>query len=523
MHNEKVLIWTSLLLGIAFDILFWKKVPGISFAIFTILCLTAGYLLLRSHHIRPAGMSLVLLAPILFFSVMTVIRLEPFTLLLNFALTLFCMALLAMTYRSGRWFVFTFMDYLVNSVFFILNIASFGATQLIHHDSSQTPDMENGKPNKILPIVRGIVIALPILFVFGALFSSSDLIFARKLGNLFAFLSLEKLGEYAFRCAYILIAAYLLAGIFNYPGNLSQNEKLTGKDQPIVTPFLGFTEASIILGSILLLFGAFVLIQFQYFFSGQANISLEGFTYSEYARRGFGELVAVAALSLLIFQVLSVITMRQTTGQKRAFSGLGIGLVALVIIILISSFQRLYLYEAAYAFTRSRAYAHVFIIWLGILLLTVVVLEVLNRQRALATAALIILMGFTVSLNFLNVDAFIAHQNIRFAVNGKDLDTTYLSSLSNDAVPTLVKNYSTMNLTLETQKNIEAALVCHDMNLKARSPDLQNWQSFHFSNWKAVRELDKVKEQVEKYHVQDDNETWPIEMISPGGLEFTCP
>ena len=83
-----------------------------------------------------------------------------------------------------------------------------------------------------------------------------------------------------------------------------------------MTPFLGFTEASIILGSILLLFGAFVLIQFQYFFSGQANISLEGFTYSEYARRGFGELVAVAALSLLTFQVLSVITMRQTTGRK---------------------------------------------------------------------------------------------------------------------------------------------------------------------------------------------------------------
>ena len=319
--------------------------------------------------------------------------------------------------------------------------------------------------------MRGIVIAMPILFVFGALFSSADLIFARKLDNLFAFLSLEKLGETIFRGVYILLMAYLLAGIFNYAGNLSQNEKQIGKDKPILAPFLGFTEAAIILGSILLLFGAFVLIQFQYFFSGQANISLEGFTYSEYARRGFGELVAVAALSLMLFQVLSVITRRQTSGQKRVFSGLGIGLVALVIIILISSFQRLYLYEAAYGFTRSRAYAHVFIIWLGILLLTVVVLEVLNRQRALAAAALIILMGFVVSLNFLNVDAFIAHQNIHFAVNGKELDTTYLSSLSNDAVPTLVNNYSTANLSPETKNNIEAVLVCYDMNQKASLPN----------------------------------------------------
>ena len=168
--------------------------------------------------------------------------------------------------------------------------------------------------------------------------------------------------------------------------------------------------------------------------------------------------------------------------------------MALVIIILISSFQRLYLYEAAYGFTRSRAYAHVFIIWLGILLLTVVVLEVLNRQRALATAALIILMGFTVSLNFLNVDAFIAHQNIHFAVNGKELDTTYLASLSNDAVPTLVNNYSTATLSPETKKAIEAVLVCYDINQKANSPQLQNWQSFHFSNWKAARQLQSTGE-----------------------------
>ena len=368
--------------------------------------------------------------------------------------------------------------------------------------------------------MRGIVIAIPILFVFGALFSSADLVFARKLDSLSAFMSLEKLGETIIRVVIIIVMAYLLAGIFNYAGSHSQNEKLVGKDTPIVAPFLGFTEASIILGSILLLFGAFVLIQFQYFFSGQANISQEGFTYSEYARRGFGELVAVAALSLILFQVLNVITRRQTKVQKRVFSGLGIGLVALVIVILISSFQRLYLYEAAYGFTRSRAYAHVFIIWLGILLLTVVVLEVLNRQRSLAAAALIILAGFTVSLNLLNVDAFIANQNIYFAANGKELDTAYLASLSNDAVPALVNNYSTATLTPETKNAIEAVLVCYNINLKANSPQLQNWQSFHFSNWNAARQLQSIQENLQKYRVKDDS--LPVIIVSPDGTEFTC-
>jgi hypothetical protein len=44
-----------------------------------------------------------------------------------------------------------------------------------------------------------------------------------------------------------------------------------------------------VLSSVVVLFSAFVIIQFQYFFGGAANISIEGYTYAEYARRGFGE------------------------------------------------------------------------------------------------------------------------------------------------------------------------------------------------------------------------------------------
>ena len=48
-------------------------------------------------------------------------------------------------------------------------------------------------------------------------------------------------------------------------------------------------EVTILLISIDLLFLVFVWIQFAYLFGGQANITIEGFTYAEYARRGFLE------------------------------------------------------------------------------------------------------------------------------------------------------------------------------------------------------------------------------------------
>ena len=97
------------------------------------------------------------------------------------------------------------------------------------------------------------------------------------------------------------------------------------EEKPVIPAFLGFTESAIVLGSVVIaLFVAFVVIQFQYFFGGQANIHLEGYTLiPNMPRKGFGELVAVAFFSLLLLLGLGAITRRETETQRRTFSGLG--------------------------------------------------------------------------------------------------------------------------------------------------------------------------------------------------------
>ncbi len=517
---KKHLLLTSLFLGIAFDVLFWKKVPGISFFIFIVLCLAAGYLLLQAQNVRPARRSLFLLVPIIFFSVMTFIRSDPFTSFLNYTLTLFSAAVLVMTYRNGLWAMYSLSDYAANIFRLISSMFTLAWVQITNIHPQQKASIEKGYKNSMWPIVRGLLLAIPVLLVYTALFSSADLIFEQRLNDLLANLNLEKLTETIFRGSYILIIAYFLVGIFKHAESQSQNKKLIGIDKPAVAPFLGFTEASIILGNVLLLFGAFVIIQFQYFFYGQANIIIEKFTYSEYARRGFGELVAAAVFSLILLQSLSAITKRESNRHRKSFSGLVIGLVISVIIILVSSFQRLNLYESAYGFSRLRAYSHVFMIWLGILLVAVVAIEFFNRQRAFANIALLALMGFTASLNHLNVDGFIARQNISRAVQGKELDVSYLSTLTSDAVPTMVEAYSSSNLPSTIKDDIGAAIVCYEASKETDASQTQLWQSFHFSGWNAARELDTVRERLKSYQIQDD--TWPIIVINPSGTEYLC-
>jgi hypothetical protein len=517
---KKYLLPAALLLGYCFDLLFWEKTPGISFFIFVVLSLITGYFLIKADQIRPAKASWLLILPILFLAMMSFIRKEPLTTFLNMSLALFLMAVLAMTYIGGQWLSFGIADFTAN--FFHLIGGMFSLPWLIKQDEDAQNEHIEKKTwfKNATPAIRGVLLAIPILLIFSALLSSADLVFAKRLTELAANLKLENLPEYIFRGLLILMVGYFFSGVILYAAKRSSFHPLIGKEKPVFPPFLGFTETSIILGSVIALFSSFVLIQIEYFFFGQANITQQGFTYSEYARRGFGELVAVAVFCILLIKGLSDISRIKTTKEKKIFTGLTFGLVALVLVILISAFQRLYLYESAYGFSRSRAYAHVFIIWLGILLVSLAVMEIIQRQRAFANVALMVLLGFVFSLNVLNVDKFIASNNINRSEQGEQLDTSYLSTLSSDSIPLMVTSFSSDKLPPEIHEGIGASLACYREMANNDIMTQDHWQSFHLSEKIAMRHLQVIKQDLDLYRVEDSS--WPITVVSPEGTEYPC-
>ena len=341
MKKKLNLLWiTVIVLGWLFDFLFWRQSFGINFAIFTVLCLVGGFLLLWMDQKHAARGTLWLIPLILFFAAITFVRAEPMTVFFGVVFTLFLMGVLAVTFLGGRWFRYGMADYFTG---FLKLIGSMVARPVIFNSEVRSEQKESGVTRSRInpwPIVRGILIALPIVAIFAALLASADTIFSNELNSfLKLFFNLEKLPEYIFRFCYILFIAYLLAGTFLHAASQSMDEKLVGEEKPFLSPFLGFTETTIVLGSVIILFAAFVIVQFRYFFGGQANINIQGFTYSEYARRGFGELVTVAFFSLLMILGLGAITRRENETQHRIYSGLSAVVVALVIVMLVSAYQ----------------------------------------------------------------------------------------------------------------------------------------------------------------------------------------
>ncbi len=203
--------------------------------------------------------------------------------------------------------------------------------------------------------------------------------------------------------------------------------------------FLGATEAFVVLGSVNLLFTFFVAVQFRYLFGGQTNITAAGYTFSEYARRGFFELVMVSVISLVLYLSLNAVTRREKPLQVRVFTTLAVLLVGLVWVILASAFQRLLLYEDAYGFTSLRMYTHIFIPWLGLLLLATIVLQIVRREQYFGALLLLTAFGFVLTFGIINIDGLIVRQNVARARAGADLDGQYLIGLSDDALPALVE------------------------------------------------------------------------------------
>ena len=216
---------------------------------------------------------------------------------------------------------------------------------------------------------------------------------------------------------------------------------------PVFT--LGPVETVMILGLVDLLFITFVSLQVPYLFGGMDFVrAADGVTLAEYARRGFGELVVVAALVLPMLLVSHWLLRKEARRVEAIFRVLAGIQVALVLVIMASAVQRLVILtgESGYGMTTVRFYPLVFMIWLAVVFGWFVLTVLRGARDRFAWGALwaaIVILGGT---NLMNPHAFIARTNIELMNRGREFDVTYNAGrLSSDAVPTLLAAIPEMN------------------------------------------------------------------------------
>jgi hypothetical protein len=433
-HQAGPIALTSLLLGLGFDWLFYGKLPGASVFIYSGLILGFTVYLARRFR-RPLSMSVYGLMPvILFFSLMVFIRANSFLAFVNICLTIYLLLMVAgLSHKPTAGLRQYDIAQYLNLFGLPLRITAEACQFLLRAASNRNAVAPK---SSYVPIVRGILISLPILFIFLLLLSSADLVFKNIIDSLF---SLNVNPETVFRLLLIGFVASLFTGAYAFIFMPSATSPAEANPASASKTFnLGATESSIILGSVSALFLVFVIIQFAYLFGGSSHVASTGYTYAEYARKGFFELIAVAAISWGLILAIKKTTTFRTMMQAFTFKWLSAVLMAEVLVIMLSAHRRLNLYEGAYGFTTLRLLSHLFVLWLAVafaLLLIHIVRE--KDERNFAFQLFVSVLCFFALINLVNPDNFIARQNInRFNKTGK-IDLYYLGNLSKDATPAI--------------------------------------------------------------------------------------
>lgn len=501
------LLQTAVFLGFVADWLFYDKPLGLSLLLFVVLVVGGLWWNGRSEAIAPAKRNLWLLLPLFFFASMAMLRTNSTLTTLNVLAVLGLLAYLAFFYAAGRVENMNLLGYV------LLPLRVFGRSLALSapviQPSVQEVRMNGNGRRRLLPLLRGLLLALPVLLVFTVLLSSADLIFADYVDQLFSLDIFSHIAEWLWRGTLILLLSVLLAGGLALAlTRRADDEEQSALERALGTIpnqlSIGFIETSTILILVNMLFAAFVAIQFTYLFGGAANVTEAGYTFADYARRGFFELLTVAILTMLLVLGLNWLTRRENKGQIRLFSGLGSVLVGLVLVMLVSAWRRMALYEAAFGYTELRLMVYVCMAWLALTLVWFLLTLWLRPDR-FAIGALLAVMGFVVTLNLINPDLFIARQNLDRYVQTGDLDAVYLAGLSDDAVPQLVRG---LNLTVgdaEEEMNVVCSRAwlsdepdCYDTRheiildaLNGRYQTLisdsswQHWTSFNLVRWQA--------------------------------------
>jgi hypothetical protein len=205
---------------------------------------------------------------------------------------------------------------------------------------------------------------------------------------------------------------------------------------------IGSVETAVLLGSLNLLFLAFIAVQFSYFFGGDATVlQTPGLTYAGYARRGFFELVGVLCCALPLLLGTEWMVRKDRIPTVILFRTLAGTMVLLLLTILASAVQRLWLYAFAYGLTESRVHAAAVLLWLALVLVWFAATVLQGRRDRFVFGSVLAGYAVLVGLNALNPDALVARVNLDRVSEGTEIDAAHTLGLSADAVPAVLEGF----------------------------------------------------------------------------------
>ncbi|HWH03547.1 MAG TPA: DUF4173 domain-containing protein [Gemmatimonadales bacterium] len=324
-------------------------------------------------------------------------------------------------------------------------------------------------------VALGAAIATPILLGFGILFASADPVFADAMQGIFTI----DPGVAASHVFLITFFSAISAGYLSW--SILRPLQIPSRVPTVFRTGVGAVPVLTALGLTIGLFALFVAFQAGELFGGTAWVQrAAGPSYAEYARSGFFELLAVAALVLPLLIVADRALGSHLGASGSWFRTLARTLLALLVVIIASALNRMRLYVAAYGLSEIRLYATAGMAYVTFLSAWLGARLIRSRRRRFAPGALVAGYVALTGLHVINPDALIVRVNMS-RVTARAFDARYAASLSADAIPTLVAGLPKLDPVARCQA--EQSLRHRWLRIDESKRD---WRS---DNWASLTEL----------------------------------
>ncbi len=199
--------------------------------------------------------------------------------------------------------------------------------------------------NKIKDIIKGLLIGIPIIIVLLLLLSHGDVYFSSFIHKIFSSINFELNIDSLIETCIILVLSFIF--VFSTCINLYQMRK--ANDFKYKSINVSNTITYIILGLVNFVYILFLISEISKLTTNFLNVPLE-YTYANYAREGFFELLGVSTINFIIL----IFYLNYAKVNNKWIKRLLMLIIIFSIFIIFNSYYRMGLYIFEYGFTVLR-------------------------------------------------------------------------------------------------------------------------------------------------------------------------
>lgn len=286
---------------------------------------------------------------------------------------------------------------------------------------------------KFLPVLCGLLLAVPAVLLLGLCLQSADAAFAAVVSQL----------RFDGTDVFLTLLFGILLFVFFFPLLFARRKKLkwTEADRTIESvPLLDSAFVTTVLAAVSALYVVFLASQLSYLVGGFAGVRPEELTFAAYARRGFGEMCVVCVLNLGLLFLARLFVRRKDGRLPRTVCAATVFISAFSAFLIAAAVAKMFLYIRTYGLSFLRLATSVFMLFLLFVFIAVSVKCFVPQFRHVR-AILAVCFVLAVLCSLADLGAVTVQYNLYAYESGMHtaIDVDYLYACGDIAVPALVK------------------------------------------------------------------------------------